>query len=95
LIDEVPGDFSDGRTLAPAMLAVRVEIDGNVWGEDRGWGPIVDSSQGRWATVDSMLKAENGGMKKEKEAKKQNQKSSLERVFWPPTAETIVLSLSD
>jgi hypothetical protein len=42
-----------------------------------------------------MLKAENGGMKKEKEAKKQNQKSSLERVFWPPTAETIVLSLSD
>jgi hypothetical protein len=42
-----------------------------------------------------MLKAKNGGTKKEKEAKKKNQKSSLERVLWPPTAGTIVLSLSD
>lgn len=29
--DEVAGDFSDGGMLTPPMLAVRVEIEGNVW----------------------------------------------------------------
>jgi hypothetical protein len=29
-IDEVPGDFSDGGTLTPLILAVRLEIEGSV-----------------------------------------------------------------
>ena len=56
-MDMWPGDFSGGGTLVAVMLAVRVEIEGKVWlGPAEGvCGPDLASSQGRWATVASMV----------------------------------------
>jgi hypothetical protein len=57
-IEEDAGDFSHGGTLALAMLAVRVEMEGRVWEDDamgKVGGPNLDSSHGRWATEASIL----------------------------------------
>ena len=44
-----PGDFSAWVGMPPAILAVKVEIDGRVWVDDTGGvcGPVVAGSQGR------------------------------------------------
>jgi hypothetical protein len=51
-----PGDFSAGRGILLAILAVRVEIEGNVCAEEAGafCGPVVVGSHGRWVRVVSM-----------------------------------------
>lgn len=48
-----PGDFSAGRGMLPFILAVRVEIEGNVCADETGaaCGPVVVGSHGRWVTV--------------------------------------------
>lgn len=55
-----PGDFSAGRGILLAILAVRVEIEGSVCAEEVGafCGPVVVGSQGRWVRVVSMAKEE-------------------------------------
>lgn len=48
--EEFPGDFSDGCTTVPFMLAVIVDIDGNVCVVDTAGGvcgPVLAGSHGR------------------------------------------------
>jgi hypothetical protein len=54
--DAFPGDFSAGRGMLLVILAVRVEIEGNVCAEETGafCGPVVVGSHGRWVKVVSM-----------------------------------------
>lgn len=48
-----PGDFSAGRGMLLVILAVSVEIEGNVCADETGavCGPVVVGSHGRWVTV--------------------------------------------